>query len=168
MREDRDIGSRELGEHLLIVAAKFHKINLSKLVTDLSHREMGTLEMIGRHMAHCPEEKGIFVNDLAKCQGTFCSSVSRTLRSLEEKGLIGRRSDTNDRRNTYVFLTKEGQKKREETAIITNRFTTAVMERMGQDKIKILLGLWYELEGIMQEEVENIYSQNLKNGRIEE
>ncbi len=159
------MGNKELMEHLLHVAVRFQKVNIAGLIEGLSHNEIGTLEMIGRFMLNCPGAKGIFVTDLAKCRGSSPPAVSRTLRSLEEKGLIGRKTDTNDRRNTYVFLTKEGLKKREEIAKNMELLGTGVMARMGTEKTEMLIKLWGELENIIVEEAENLSAQNKKSRR---
>ena len=159
------MGNKELMEHLLHVAVRFQKVNIANLIEGLSHNEIGTLEMIGRFMANCPEAKGIFVTDLAKCRGSSSPAVSRTLRSLEEKGYIDRKTDTNDRRNTYVFLTKEGEKKRAEIAKNMEAFGAGVMARMGTEKTEQLVRLWGELEDIVIEEAEKLSEQNKKSRR---
>ena len=40
-------------------------------------------------------------------------NVSRMLGNLENKGLIGRDVDKENRRNTYVYLTRQGEEEHE-------------------------------------------------------
>ena len=58
-----------------------------------------------------PEMKGVKVSDLAKAVRMTMPGVSRALAGLEEKGIIERRIDKSDRRNTLVFLTEDGYSK---------------------------------------------------------
>lgn len=47
----------------------------------------------------------------AKMMGVSAPSVSRTLKSLEEKGLIKRDLDKNDRRSVRIIVTKSGERR---------------------------------------------------------
>ena len=61
------------------------------------------------------ENGKITISELAcaerKC---FHPAISRTLKGLEERGYVERNINKNDRRNTYVELTAEGERLTEE------------------------------------------------------
>lgn len=61
----------------------------------------------------CFSERGehITVAQAAKMLGVSAPSVSRTLKSLEKKGLIERDLDKNDRRSVRIVVTKTGERR---------------------------------------------------------
>ena len=67
------------------------------------------MQIIERYKAEHPDQEGIYVSHIAKKAKMASSQVSRMLRGLEERNLVGRIVDEKDRRNTYVFLTESGE-----------------------------------------------------------
>ncbi len=58
-------------------------------------------------------EHGTPATKIAPLLGMESRSLTRMLKSIEEKGLIYRQSDKSDGRKVIIFLTEEGKKKRE-------------------------------------------------------
>ena len=71
--------------------------------------EFRFLRMVEQFQQDHPEVPGIYVNELAACTGVTKSSVSKSLHKLEQRGMVTRTVDPNDRRNTFVSLTPEGK-----------------------------------------------------------
>ena len=140
-------------EAFLRTAVRFKKMNFGEMFTDVSHGEFVMMQMLRDYMAKNPGKKDINVSEIARQQGISSPAVSRTLRSLEEKGYIHREVNERDRRNTYVYLTPAGENKSKETAKIIDDFMMAVIDRLGEDKFKRLVGLWNELADIAQDEL---------------
>ena len=116
------------------VVEGFRRTNLFCIVPGLGQNDYAVLKAIEREMKEDSEE-GIRVSELARICGCHVPLVSRSLRILEEKGLIRRTVDRKDRRNTFVSLTPEGQRAREEADCILADFTDAVFERMGKEHV---------------------------------
>ena len=58
------------------------------------------------------EKEGTPSTSLGPKMGMEPTSLSRTLKNMEDAGLIYRKSDTVDKRKSLVFLTDEGVEKR--------------------------------------------------------
>ena len=93
--------------------------------------------------------------------------VSRVLAGLEEKGIIERRIDRSDRRNTLVFLTEDGYSKIREYKKRINKYFETVFERFGEDRVAEVIELIGELSEIAQEELQKelIGSESMQDGR---
>lgn len=80
-------------------------------------------------------ENGSSSTSLGPSMGMEATSLSRTLKSLEERGLITREKNPNDGRGVIVKLTEEGMEKREISKQSVNRFNEAVRDRLDDQKI---------------------------------
>ena len=111
--------------------------------------------------------KGVKVSDLAKAVRMTMPGVSRVLAGLEEKGIIERRIDRSDRRNTLVFLTEDGYKKIRGYKERIDKYFETVFERFGEDRIAEVIDLISELAEIAQEELQKelIGNENIQYGR---
>jgi len=80
---------------------------------------------IGFVLLNINSTEGTPATKIAPLIGLESRSLVRMLNSMEEKGLIYRRPDMEDRRMVRVFLTEKGQEKKEiayETVIAFNQF----------------------------------------------
>lgn len=142
----------ELTKAFMQTAHRFGKLRHSFSFSQVSSSEFMMLEKIGKSMDQ-DRDSGIYVSELAKHLRVSSPAVSRMLRSLEQKNLIMREVDRDDRRNTYVYLTEQGCKIRNKTKAEVKDFTGRVFKRMGEEDIKVLLTLWGRLADIMEEEL---------------
>ena len=95
---------------------QFHKLHMGDLVPDITKLEGMTMAAI----KHCSGEKEeLTVSELTAKLKAKGPAVSRTLKTLEDKGYIERDVNKADRRNTYVKLTASGEQKHAETVIVT-------------------------------------------------
>ena len=78
----------------------------------------------------------------------FLSSLTRTLRSMEQDGQISRRQDTEDKRRTLVQITDVGREILSQNMQTSIQIYHSVVEQMGQDKIEQLLDLLQELQSV--------------------
>jgi len=69
-------------------------------------------------------KEGTPVTQIAALLGVKSTSLSRMLSGMEEQGLIYREADTRDKRSVRVFLTEEGQKRREIAKDIVREFNS--------------------------------------------
>ncbi len=80
-------------------------------------------------------EKGTPSTALGPSMGMEATSLSRTLNSMEEKGLIFRERNPEDGRGVFIKLTPLGIEKREISKSSVYRFNQTVKENIDQEKI---------------------------------
>jgi DNA-binding MarR family transcriptional regulator len=83
-------------------------------------------------------------------------SITRLLKSLEEKKLIVRANDKQDKRSVRIHLTKEGKKHRENAREAVVRFNQVVQEEVGMDKLASCIEVLEKVNKIVERN--NIYS----------
>ena len=132
----------------------YRRLNWDSLLKGVSGREVQFLKTIERfHWTH-PEVPGVYVNDLAEKLGVTKSAVSKILRHLEERGLIERRVDPDNRRNTFVCLTEEGFALGERQRDEHDAFLLRVVDSLGEARYLEILGGVRELTQCMERELE--------------
>lgn len=74
---------------------------------------------------------------LAPKMGMEPTSLTRTLKSMEEKGLIVRKKNPNDGRGVIIYLTKLGLEKRELSRKTVLEFEETVKQNISQEKLNV-------------------------------
>jgi MarR family transcriptional regulator, organic hydroperoxide resistance regulator len=82
-------------------------------------------------------EEGTPATKSAPLMGLEARSLTRLLKSMEEKGFIYREADATDKRLVRIGLTKEGKKKREISKQTVLRFNDAVREQIEGEKLSV-------------------------------
>ena len=85
------------------------------------------------------EREGTPSTKLGPRMGMEATSLSRTLKSMEGRGLIERRQDDNDRRSVRVFLTKEGIQARRQIRDLVIELNARLHVLLGEDAANQLL-----------------------------
>jgi DNA-binding MarR family transcriptional regulator len=80
-------------------------------------------------------EEGSPATKIGPMMGLEARSLTRLLKSLEEKKLIYKETDKIDKRSVRICLTKEGKKRRELAREKVVRFNEAVLEEVGAVKL---------------------------------
>lgn len=142
----------KVDEEFFRATHSFRKLKISALLPEISHGDFKTMAII-----QCLNQKngnnGVKISDVAANRDIAVPAVSRTLKTLEERGLIVRSVDKKDRRNTYVQLTAKGEKFLAECHTIMHELFTAIMVRMGEEKANILIQGLKELYVIAEDEI---------------
>lgn len=81
-------------------------------------------------------EKGTPSTALGPKMGMEATSLTRTLKSMEEKGLIIRKKNPEDGRGVLIHLTKEGLEKRELSKSTVLRFNETIKENITDEKLQ--------------------------------
>lgn len=152
------------------VLEAFRKINVSAILPDISHGDFGILKTIDYCRTNCKDaENGdVKVSALVRCTKLPAPTVSRNLRSLEEKGYIVRSIDKKDRRNTYVELTGEGEELLTEADGIMSDFADAVFGRLGEETLIRLTDYLRRLVDTATKEIEKRKYRGEKGDVIED
>ncbi len=131
---------------------QFHKLHMGDLVPDITKLEGMTMSAI----KYCSGEKGkeeLTVSELTAKLKAKGPAVSRTLKTLEDKGYIERDVNKADRRNTYVKLTISGKQKVEEYEQIMSSFAHAVIAKIDRDDMEQMIECLNELYEASREEI---------------
>ncbi|HJS00031.1 MAG TPA: MarR family transcriptional regulator, partial [Flavobacterium sp.] len=81
------------------------------------------------------KEKGTPSTMLGPKMGMEATSLTRTLKSMEEKGLISRKKNPTDGRGVIIQLTKDGQEKRELSKNTVLKFNETIKEHVSEEKL---------------------------------
>jgi len=81
-------------------------------------------------------EKGTPSTALGPKMGMEATSLSRTLKKMEQQGLIDRRPNPEDGRGVLIHLTAFGKEMREFSKGVVFKFDEAVKEQVSQEDIK--------------------------------
>jgi len=102
-------------------------------------------------------EKGTPSTSLGPKMGMEATSLSRTLKTMEEKGLIERRPNPEDGRGVLIHLTEFGREKREYSKERVLIFDNAIRSNIPPEKIEH----FYEVAEIINNMISNkkIYNQ---------
>ncbi|MCI8401743.1 MAG: winged helix-turn-helix transcriptional regulator [Lachnospiraceae bacterium] len=139
---------REIEREFAHTMHRFGKMNLGHFM-EVSRGEFWVLASLERYEEKHPGE-GIQAAKLAKLVDASPQGLSRTLRNLEGKGFLERRTDTRDRRNACICLTKEAHRIMEEGKEQMKRLFAEVVEEMGEDRLRELMSHLNRLMDVIQ------------------
>ena len=96
------------------------------------YNQMGTehdiTTSLGYVLLNIHTEGGTPATKIAPLMGMESRSLSRMLKSMEEKGLIYRKKDEHDKRSVIIFLTKEGIRRKEISRKTVRKFNEKLRE----------------------------------------
>jgi MarR family transcriptional regulator, organic hydroperoxide resistance regulator len=107
------------------------------------------------------DRKGTPATKIAPALGLEPRSLTRMLKSLEDKKWIRREIDADDRRVVNVYLTEEGKRKRDVAREGVILFNDAVYEKIGEDKLNIFFEVMQKVNEIVNNDTANYKADNL-------
>lgn len=96
-------------------------------------------------------EEGTPSTALGPRMGMEATSLTRTLKSMEEKGLIIRKKNPDDGRGVLIYLTDFGKEKRELSKNTVLKFNESVRQHVSEEKINNFM----EVAEIINELIQN-------------
>jgi DNA-binding MarR family transcriptional regulator len=102
-------------------------------------------------------EEGTPATKIAPLMGLEARSLTRLLKSMEEKGLIIREADATDKRLVRIVLTKEGKKKRDTSKQTVLRFNEAVRSQIDDSKLLVFFEVLQQISRMIEKN--NIYEK---------
>lgn len=104
-------------------------------------------------------EEGTPSTSLGPRMGMEATSLSRTLKSMEERGLIIRKPNPEDGRGVLIYLTEFGKEKREYSKDRVLKFNEAIRNEVSEEKLKH----FFEVTEAINEMISNkkIYTNDL-------
>jgi DNA-binding MarR family transcriptional regulator len=82
------------------------------------------------------KDKGTPSTSLGPKMGMEATSLTRTLKSMEDKGLIIKKKNPEDGRGVLIYLTDFGREKRELSRNTVLKFNETVKEYVSEEKLK--------------------------------
>jgi DNA-binding MarR family transcriptional regulator len=109
---------------------------ISRMYNQQAMKYGGTMS-IGFALLNIHAEEGTPATKIGPLMGLEARSLTRLLKSMEEKGLIIRKTDEADKRSVRILLTREGKKRREKARETVLRFNEAVREVVPERKLEV-------------------------------
>ncbi len=81
--------------------------------------------------------EGTPATKIAPLMGLESRSLTRMLKSMEEKGFVYREKDPNDGRSVRIFLTETGQEKRRVSRETVIRFNEVIRQSIAVEKLDV-------------------------------
>ena len=106
------------------------------------------------------KEKGIPSTALGPRMGMEATSLTRTLKSMEQRGLIVRQKNPADGRGVLIFLTEEGKLKRELSKQTVLQFNEVIKSKISEQQLINFM----QVAEIINEQIleKEIFDKNIK------
>ena len=114
----------------------------------MTKQEFVTMQIVGILETH---QQKATTAQLSKELAVSKSAVSQTINSLERKGYICRRLETDDRRQPSVHLTQLGQQAHAQEKKFIYQQLFSVFEKMGEEKSQQFLSLLQDFTSLSEE-----------------
>lgn len=105
---------------------------------------------IGFVLLNIDPEKGTAATKIAPLLGLEARSLTRILKSMEEKGLIYKVADTQDKRSVRILLTELGLEKREVSRITVKQFNYKVREVIPESQLQVFFQVIGQINGLIE------------------
>ena len=92
---------------------------------------------IGFVLLNIDQDNGTPATKIAPLLGLETRSLTRILRSMEEKGLIYKQGDAVDKRSVRIFLTPLGLEKKEVSRQTVRHFNQKIREKISQSQLDV-------------------------------
>lgn len=127
--------------------------------------EHGLSQASGFVLLYIDEENGTPSTTIAPLMGVRTTSLSRLLKSMEKKGLILRKPDSNDKRSIKIHLTDLGREKRKISKKVVKGFNDKLLNKLSPEERR----MFFRTTEVINESIEEYLNektvrQNLKNG----
>lgn len=96
----------------------------------------GATMATGFALLNIDKEKGTPSTTLGPKMGMEATSLTRTLKSMEEKGLIIRKKNPYDGRGVLIYLTEYGKEKRELSKNTVLKFNETIRQNVSAEKLQ--------------------------------
>lgn len=100
------------------------------------------------------EEDGTPSTSLGPKMGMEPTSLSRTLKNMEERGLIYRKDCLDDKRKSLVFLTEDGVEKRKMAKKVVLDFNEILYRKLPKTKVKAFFEVSIKIDAYLTDLLE--------------
>jgi DNA-binding MarR family transcriptional regulator len=132
---------------------------IARMYNQQAMKYSGTMS-IGYALLNISSEEGTPAMKIGPLMGLEPRSLTRLLQSMEEKGLIFRQVDENDKRSVKVLLTKEGKRMKEKSRETVLRFNEAIREEIPSEKLNVFFEVVQSINQVVEKN--NIHEKVLQ------
>jgi DNA-binding MarR family transcriptional regulator len=126
--------------------------------------EEGFTTAIGFVLININSKEGTPATKIAPLIGLETRSLTRMLKTMEEKGLIYKKADPIDKRSVRMFLTEEGKRKKEISVQSVMRFNEQVRGALTEEE----LGSFFGVISKIQKVIDQIQTKEVLSGFSEQ
>ena len=108
---------------------------VAKMYNDQALKHNSTMA-VGFALLSIDPKKGTPSTSLGPKMGMETTSLSRTLKSMEEKKFIQRKPNTDDGRGVLIYLTELGKTNRDASKLAVKKFNQAIIDNTGEESIE--------------------------------
>ncbi|MBD8488886.1 MarR family transcriptional regulator [Echinicola sp. CAU 1574] len=120
----------------------------------------GFTTSIGFVLININSKEGTPATKIAPLMGLEARSLTRMLKSMEEKGLICRKPDISDKRSVRIFLTPEGKRKKEKSIETIQAFNHSIREVVSERELEKFFDVFQKINQIIEkEQLKSIHPQ---------
>jgi len=101
------------------------------------------------------DKEGTPSTQLGPRMGMEPTSLSRTIKTMEERGLIRREEDAIDKRKVLIFLTEEGVGFRRLVRETIIEFNEKILSNISKEKLDIFQEVINQMDQLVEEELKN-------------
>lgn len=105
---------------------------------------------IGFVLININSKEGTPATKIAPLMGLEARSLTRMLKSMEEKGLIYREPDPIDKRSVRIFLTPEGKRKKEISVQTIKEFNLMVRELVSEEELLRFFSVFQKINQVIE------------------
>ncbi|MCU0400078.1 MAG: MarR family transcriptional regulator [Algoriphagus sp.] len=113
--------------------------------------EEGFTTAIGFVLININSKEGTPATKIAPLIGLETRSLTRMLKTMEEKGLIYKKSDPVDKRSVRIFLTDEGKRKKEISIQTIMKFNLMVREVVSDEDLGTFFGIFSKIQSVIDQ-----------------
>ena len=113
--------------------------------------EEGFTTAIGFVLININSKEGTPATKIAPMIGLETRSLTRMLKTMEEKGLIFKKADPVDKRSVRIYLTDEGKAKKEISVKTIMKFNERVREVVTEDELQNFFQVFSKIQTVIDE-----------------
>ncbi len=102
------------------------------------------------------DKEGTPSTQLGPRMGMEPTSLSRTLKTMEDRGLILRKEDTADKRKVLIFLTEEGVEKRRMVRDFLFDFNQKLFSKIAPTKVRAFIEVMEKIDSTIENELKEV------------
>ncbi|MCR9014376.1 MarR family winged helix-turn-helix transcriptional regulator [Aquiflexum gelatinilyticum] len=123
---------------------------------------------IGFVLININSKEGTPATKIAPLMGLEARSLTRMLKSMEEKGLIYKKPDPIDKRSVRIFLTPEGKRKKEISVQTIMEFNEQVREVVSSEELETFFTVFQKINHVIDNLQTETINPNEYNSQLYE
>ena len=130
------------------IRSTWHKI---ARMYNIQAAEYGVSMAVGMVLLNIDLKEGTPSTKLGPKMGMEARSLTRTLKNLEEEGIVYRKPDKNDKRKVQILLTELGKEKRELSKEKVLKFNNTLRENIEENELNIFFKVMLKMNELIDD-----------------